>query len=187
MRARWWAQVGAVAGVGLAALFVPITVAASLRSAGPAAVSFLATGNHGVRVHGRGQTLWVSDDGHLISVMVPIASLKTGVGLRDHHMRDKYLQATRYPDVRLDVPWDVVRRPPPGGVVSADAVGMLHLHGQTRALPFHYTAQDQGGVIVVAGRFQLDIREFGIQQPHFLGVWVTPVVNAQVRFEVMGP
>ena len=183
MRARRWMAVAA--GVGLVALFVPLTVAANLRGAGPASVSFLATGNHGVRVNGHSQTLWVSDNGHVITVMVPIKSLKTGVGLRDHHMADKYLQAAHYPDIRLDVPWAVVKRPPPGGTVSADAMGMLHLHGQTKPLYFHYTAQDQGGVTVVNGSFQVDIRQFGVQQPHFLGVWVNPVVNAQARFEVM--
>jgi polyisoprenoid-binding protein YceI len=183
MRFRTRVVVAAVAG--LAAL-APLTVDAALRSTGAAAVQFLATGNHGVRVLGRSNTLWVSDNGHMISVQVPLASLHTGVGLRDSHMRNKYLQASQYPAIRLDVPWAVVRRPPPGGTVSAEAMGMLHLHGQTRTARFHYTAQERDGVIAVVGTFRVDIREFGIQQPHFLGVWVNPFVDAEARFQLIG-
>jgi hypothetical protein len=80
----------------------------------------------------------------------------------------------------------VVRRPPPGGTISADAMGMLHLHGQTRTARFHYTAQEHDGVIAVVGTFHVDIREFGIQPPHFLGIRVNPIVDAEARFQVIG-
>jgi hypothetical protein len=183
---RRWLGLGAAAVAGIAAILVPVAVGASLRGRGTPAVQFRATGNRGLKVTGRSPTLWVSDNGHVISVMVPLASLRTGVGLRDTHMRNKFLQTAQYPDIRLDVPWAVVRRPPPGGTVTAEASGLLHLHGRTRPLPFRYTARDEGTVTTVVGTFRLDIRDYGIQQPHFLGIRLTPLVDAEARFQVSG-
>jgi polyisoprenoid-binding protein YceI len=116
--------------------------------------------------------------------MVPVGSLHTGVGLRDKHLRDRYLHASRYPAIRLDVPWAGVRRPPPGGSVVAEADGTLYLHGQARPLRFRYTAREAEGVVSVDGSFRIDIRDFGVEPPSFLGIHVYPQVDAEARFQV---
>ena len=170
--------------VGVATLVVPLTVDAGLFRTGEARARFLAVGNRGVRVVGRTSTLWVSDNGKVITVMVPLASLRTGIGLRDRHLRDKYLHASRYPDIRLDVPWSAVRRPPAGDTVAAEAVGLLHLHGRARPVPFTYVAHDEGGAIAVEGKLRLDLRDFGVEVPGFLGIRLHPQVDAVARFRV---
>jgi polyisoprenoid-binding protein YceI len=170
--------------LGLVAATVPFDVDAALRRAGQAQIRFVATGNRGVRVVGRSNSLWVSDTPQLITVMVPLASLRTGTGLRDKHMRDRYLHVARHPDIRLDVPWAKVQRPPTGGTVAAEAEGTLHLHGQTRLVRFRYTARDDGGTIAVTGAFRVDLRDFDVEVPRFLGIHLHPLVDATASFQV---
>jgi hypothetical protein len=168
----------------VAALRVPFSVAAALQRRGEAAVQFIADGNRGVRVVGRTSTLWVSDNGSVITVMVPLGSLRTGIALRDRHMRDRYLYVARYPTIRLDVPWAAVRRPPEGGSVSAEAEGTLSLHGRSRPVRFTYTARADGGALAVEGGFRIDLRDFGVQLPSFVGIRLHPWVSAHARFRV---
>ena len=89
----------------LAALLigVPLLVAAT-RLTGEPAAGFHGRGPGGFGVDGKTHQLRIEDDGTTLKITVPLAGLQTGIGLRDKHMREKYLQVDKYPDAVLEVP-----------------------------------------------------------------------------------
>ncbi len=67
------------------------------------------------------------------------------------------------------------------------AMGELTLHGQSRPVQVHYRAElGAHGVIDVRGSLQLDLRDFGISRPNYLGVSVAPEIEVQVSLAVEG-
>jgi polyisoprenoid-binding protein YceI len=66
--------------------------------------------------------------------------------------------------------------------VSAEARGTMKIHGKTKTVPIRYSAKKNGAVIQVMGSLRLDIRDFGIEVPSFLGVTVKPEVDIAVTF-----
>ena len=170
--------------VAIAALMSPIVAHAMLARTGDAAVHFTATGPAGLRITGKSGELQVADAGSTLRITVPAASLKTGIELRDRHLRDKYLQAAQYPTIRLEAQRAVLKQPPTGGSVTAEADGTLSMHGKSKTVRFKYTARHEGGRIRVEGALRIDIRDFGIEVPSYLGLKVKPEVDAGARFYV---
>ena len=85
----------------LAAL--PAAATAALKARTPAQVSFIALGPAGLRIEGKSSDLQVTDRPDALVVTVPLAKLETGISLRDHHMREKYLESQKYPNAQLAV------------------------------------------------------------------------------------
>ena len=67
-----------------------------------------------------------------MKVSVPLASMKTGISIRDKHMHEKYLQTPNFPSADLQVPRASLKIPAAGGNVAQDAAGTLTLHGKSK-------------------------------------------------------
>jgi polyisoprenoid-binding protein YceI len=161
-------------------------VHAALSSAGDTHVAFEATGPAGLKIDGTTADLSVAEaDGNVV-VTVPLANLSTGISLRDHHMREKYLEVPKYPTAVLTVPKSALKVPAAGSPVDADVPGSLALHGQTRPVSVHYTAKSDGTSTTAQGKFRLNMTEFGIVVPVYLGVTVKPDVDVSAGFRVGG-
>ena len=108
----------------LAALLigVPLLVAAT-RLTGEPAAGFHGRGPGGFGLDGKTHQLRIEDDGTMLKIIVPLAGLQTGIGLRDKHMREKYLEVEKYPDAVLEVPWSAVKLPGDGRTVGAPPPG----------------------------------------------------------------
>ena len=65
--------------------------------------------------------------------------------------------------------------------------GLLTLHGQTRNVEFHYTAELVGGTYSVNGDAQINIEDFGMRMPSYLGVTVRPLVSISTAFQAENP
>ncbi len=96
-------------------------------------------------------------------------------------MRDKYLEVGKYPSAELVVPKSALRIPT-NAETSGDATGTMKLHGRTKSVSFHYFARPDGSVIHVAGTVRVNIRDYGIDVPSYLGVTVKPDVDVEVHF-----
>jgi polyisoprenoid-binding protein YceI len=89
-----------------------------------------------------------------------------------------------YPTAELTVPRGSLKIP--GGAGDAgggDVAGTLKLHGRTRAVTFHYDAK-RDSAIHVSGAVHVNMTDFGIDAPSYLGVSVKPDVDVTVRFDV---
>lgn len=168
--------------IAAAALALPFVAQASLVRMGDAAVQFTAIGPGGLRIGGRSGDLQVTDTGAAIKVTVPLAGLKTGIDLRDRHMKEKYLHVAQYPNAVLEVQRAALKQPAAGGSVTAEVDGTLLLHGVTKPVHFKYAAKHEGGRIRVDGGLRIDIRNHGIEVPSYMGLKVKPEVEAGAQF-----
>jgi hypothetical protein len=71
--------------------------------------------------------------------------------------------------------------------VEGTADGDLTLHGQSRAVKVHYRAElGSWGTTKVRASLQLDMRDFDIKAPSYLGVTVAPKVEVNAELAMKG-
>lgn len=115
------------------------------------------------------------------SVDIRLRDMRTGIGLRDTHMRNA-MRADSFPVIHFALAGVDV------GASSGDSVavvfrGDLTIHGVTRAVrvPGHVILR--GSDVDIVANFPVDMREYGIAPPsRFLGaVKVDPIAGIGVR------
>jgi len=168
----------------IAGLTTTVSAGAALSKTGGSRVEFRAKGPVGMTILGRTSDLQVDDNAKTLVVKVPLDNLKTGIGLRDRHMKEKYLEVDRYPDAELSVPHSALRFPGDGSTLEASAIGRLSLHGVTRNVHFRYKAKHNGRVYRVEGLLHVNMHDYNIRVPSYLGITVKPNVAVKVAFQV---
>jgi len=112
---------------------------------------------------------------------VDLQKLQTGIGLRDRHMKENYLEvkkgaefsAARLEEIRVDAL---------EGQTSFR--GMLMLHGQKREVTGTANIKPNGTGYRVEASFPIRISEFAIPEATYLGVGVRNEVQVKVNFTV---
>ena len=103
-----------------------------------------------------------------------LTSLTTGISMRDSHLKDKYLETGKYPqatlhltDVSLPPEWTL-------GTGTKDRAfkGDLTLHGQTKPVNGTFDVGGTADSMTAVARFTIDISQFGIEIPKYLGITV---------------
>ena len=169
-----------------AAMAVPS--ARALQQEGKAQVVFRAKGPAGLGIEGKTSQLVMSEDEASLRFQVPASAFQTGIALRDRHLREKYLEAAKFPQITLELQKSQLRLPEPGQKsVALTLPGNLTMHGREKsvrlAAQLKREAQDAASI---ACTFRVDIRHFGIAVPSYLGLTVAPEVDLQVRFVARG-
>lgn len=166
----------------IAALTFSLVAAAKLSKTGAATAGFHASGPAGMSIDGTTSDVNVADDGSSVTVVVKLANLNTGMGLRDRHTKE-YLEVDTYPTAELKVARSALKFPAAGAESSGDAKGSLKIHGQSKDVTFHYSAKLDGDTFDVKGSTKININDFGIKTPSYLGVSVKPDVGVDVHFQ----
>lgn len=155
---------------------------------------------HGISTEARGNlTIDLANPakGSKGSVMVPVASLRTGNTTRDADLRGAdWLDAAAHPDLAftLDaVKLDLVGALGPGAVTTGHITGRLSIKGVSRpfdiALKVAYLASSDalkkayvpGNALRIKGDLKVVLADFGVKPPeHILGVKVADTVS--IRF-----
>lgn len=174
-----WVAVISASLVGLGAM-----AHAALSSPTDKRVGFVASGPAGMKIEGGTSDLDLSDQGETIVITVPLANLSTGIGLRDRHMKEKYLEVPKYPSATLSVARSALKLPAAGDKVEMDVPSTVNLHGQARPVTVHYEAKRDGASVVSRGTFRINMNDFGITVPVYLGVTVKPDVDVSANFRV---
>lgn len=165
-------------------LLLVATADAQFNKKGASEVAFHATGPAGLKFDGKTSELGVKQDANnVIAITVPLGNLTTGISLRDKHMKEKYLHVQQYPSTELRVSRGAMHLPKAGETSTGDTTGSLALHGQTRNVSFHYSTRREGELYRVTGSMRIDMTQFGIEQPSYLGVSVKKDVDITVRFD----
>ncbi len=111
------------------------------------------------------------------AVTVPVASLKTGIDLRDEHLRsDKWLDAEKYPDITFTAEsFDLVQKNAEKGLWETKVAGKLTIHGVTRDLettarvvrhsPELSKKIGNGEWVRIVAAFDVTIADFGVVVP----------------------
>src|SRR6185436_13278055 len=127
-------------------------------------------------INGTTSDLSVADDGTTVTITVPLSNISTGMSLRDKHTKE-YLEVQTYPNAELKVARSALKFPAAGAESSGDARGTMKIHGQTKDVTFHYSAKQDGGVIAIKGTTRVNMNDYGIKTPTYLGVSVKPDVD----------
>jgi polyisoprenoid-binding protein YceI len=111
------------------------------------------------------------------SLQVDLSSLQTGIGLRDRHMRENYLEVQKgaeYATATLDN----IRLAQLEGKTSM--TGTLKLHGQTRNITGIAELKREGNRVKVQAEFPVNVPDYDIAKPSYLGVGVKDEVRVRV-------
>lgn len=105
-------------------------------------------------------------------VVLPVASLKTGIALRDKHMSQKYLESAKFPMATL-----TQARGKDGKFTAR-----LELHGQTRDISGSYDVRSStDGSKFIEARFKTSLSTFEIEEASYMGVGVEDEVEVTAR------
>ena len=130
-----------------------------------------------------GYVFWKSADpdsglfeGSDLYVEVDLNSLDTGIGLRNHHMKENYLHTGKYPFAAFK--GKILKSARPGGgdrLVNVE--GVMTIHGVGRPLALTGRVDVAGDRYRLSCSFPVDIREYGIEVPSLMGMKVSPVLT----------
>jgi polyisoprenoid-binding protein YceI len=107
-----------------------------------------------------------------VEIEVDLASLDTGIGLRNKHMRENHLETDRFPKAVFTA----------GRILSSSAsslaegqstrvrlAGLMSLHGVTREVEYDVElSMDQAGMLAVMSEFTVKLSDYDIKRPKFL-------------------
>jgi polyisoprenoid-binding protein YceI len=110
-------------------------------------------------------------------------ALDTGIGLRNRHMKEKYLQVPKFPTAtfkltKLRLPQAFVD----GDFVAKDEpfTADLTLHGETKPVEGHVSLKREGENINMVFKIPVSLKSFKIEQPSYLGITVQDAVDLDV-------
>lgn len=172
------------------ALSTPAAADAGTTIAGKPKVTFYATGSPGfMSIEGVTSTMSVVDDGTRLTFTVPMATVDSGIPLRDEHMNKNYVQIDRYPDVAIDFARADVAWPAEVGKASEGTVsGRFTMHGVTQPATIQYTVTKAKTGFRVKARFDYDCSAHGITIEPYMGVSFDPKMYATVTMDLVdGP
>jgi polyisoprenoid-binding protein YceI len=171
----------------IAVFLVGGLVQAAITLPSEATVLVSIEGTAGLHIQGTTHEFDFLEQEENLVFQVALSHLDTGIGLRNRHLRD-HLDVEHFPRAELRVPRRAVVFPASGKSSEADAQGTLTLHGVSRPCSVHYRAE-QGllGEVRVRGATRIDMRDFGIEAPSYLGIRVEPAVAVQIDFSVRDP
>jgi len=164
---------------------VAVISEARVESVGGATATFDAVGPGGLNIHGSTPDLSATEKDGKVVVKVALANLTTGISLRDEHMRNNYLEVEKFPEAVVAVERSKLKFPAKGVNVRDQVPGAMTIHGVTRTVTLSYAAVARGEKIAVEGSAPIDLRDFGIRVPSYLGVGVDPHVKLKVHFKVI--
>jgi polyisoprenoid-binding protein YceI len=116
-------------------------------------------------------------------ISIDLASIDTGIALRNQHLREKYLEISRgrgfdravLSEIRLD------EADAEGFQGKTGFAGKLLLHGVSREVTGTADIRRPGPEARVEASFPLALTDFGIEPPEYLGVGVANKLLVKVR------
>jgi len=160
----------------LAGLFIAASIAAAAEQKAHADVTWHATGTPGfIQIDGDGgkATGVVTVDGDVVSgsFACQLDDFTTGIALRDRHMREKYLETGKHPVAVITIdPVDLGK--------GTRWTGKLTLKGVTKPIAGDAT---RAGPKAFAASFDVNLDDFPVGVPSYLGVTVAKTVHVAVR------
>ena len=110
-----------------------------------------------------------------------LKDLDTGIGMRDEHMKDEYLEVKKFPTAILKIENIIL---PNGFEVKPTAIqnqnfeGNLTLHGKTHKIAGTFSLS---GSLELDAKFDIKITDYGIELPNYLGVVVADTVGIDTK------
>lgn len=115
------------------------------------------------------------------SSAIQIDTLSTGIGLRDRHMKENYLEAAKFPESiftykKLTLPTDFS-----GEKIPFE--GTLKLHGVEKPVSGFVKTEKKDSQLILQHEFKIKTSDFGISTPKYMGVVMGEEVEVKVVIE----
>ena len=145
---------------------------------------FLAVGRPSLlKIRGEGKgpqgDLQVADGQVTGELKVDIASFNTGIDMRDHHMKEKYLEVEKFPTATL-----AIKKATIGDTASLpkdiDFEGELTLHGVAQPVKGKAHVEKQGADFTFTANFPVKITDHKIDIPTYGGIKIADEVTVEV-------
>ena len=118
------------------------------------------------------------------SLAVDLRTLDTGIGLRNDHLREKYLEVDKgagYDKAVLsDIDLKGLNPDAPQG--KGSFTGSLTLHGVKKTVTGPVEVKKTGSGLRVKASFPVNLPDYNIPEPRYLGVGVKNTVQVEVTF-----
>lgn len=123
-------------------------------------------------------------------IRVDAASLKTGIELRDEHMRERHLHTEQFPYIEFTLK-SVSGLPPslsPSVTTNLNLSGDFTVHGKTLPISAPATAELLSGsgsvhqAILVTASFEIKLDDYDIPRPKMLLLKLAETIKIRVRF-----
>jgi polyisoprenoid-binding protein YceI len=124
-----------------------------------------------------------------LEAVVPVTSLRTGIKLRDEHMR-KYIFQTEdgeLPDVRFSAEKAECTQAVGGGAYICPASGILTIRGTARPFAIELKVTRSGEGFRVSGDGKLTLSTYGIERPSQFGVKTDDEVRIHLELSARNP
>jgi polyisoprenoid-binding protein YceI len=114
-----------------------------------------------------------------------LTALKSDDNRRDGQLRGQGIQTGQYPNATftLTSPIDLGSVPADGSTFTANAVGQLNLHGQTKDVTIAIKAKRSGDLVVVSGSLPIVFADYSISKPNSFAV-LTIADQGTMEFQV---
>jgi polyisoprenoid-binding protein YceI len=128
--------------------------------------------------------LAVASDNQAIqgALTVDLQTLETGIGLRDRHLKDNYLEVAKGPEYSEAKLQDIRVERLDGKTTFR---GLLTLHGQKREVSGTAQIKPEGNGYRMQASFPLKVADFQIPDPTYLGVGVADEVTVRVNLNAV--
>jgi polyisoprenoid-binding protein YceI len=154
-------------------------------------VSFLAVGRpSAIKIRGNGSApqgdIHVAGKDITGELTFALDSLNTGIDLRDHHMKEKYLQTDKNPTAKFKITKLTLPAPFSESSFKADNIpveGELTLHGVTQPAKGTATIACNSGNATGHVEFSTNISDYKIEIPNYMGIKVADHVDIQVDLQ----
>jgi polyisoprenoid-binding protein YceI len=120
------------------------------------------------------------------SLAVNLPTLDTGIDLRNEHLRENYLEVGKGPgfDTATLSAIDLKGFNPDAPAGKGSFTGLLSLHGATKSVSGAVEVRQAGAGLRVKASFPVDLSDYSIRKPRYLGIGVKDVVQVEVSFAV---
>lgn len=144
-----------------------------------------------IKIRGKGNaptgTLKVEGKKASGQIEFDLASLDTGIELRNEHMLNKYLQVKEHPRAKLEISDMSLPRdwtPEQAKLEGTAFNGKLTLHGVTQAVSGTFKIGDKRDV---SAEFKIKLTDYKIDIPEYIGIKIADEVNITVTIDELKP
>ena len=152
-------------------------------------VNFLAVGNPGfLKVNGKGAgvqgSLTVESVNATGEFQFDLDSLDTGIGLRNKHMKEKYLETPKYPTATFKITELKLStfNSDQAEIKNQPFKGTLKLHNVENEVSGTFSAKRSGKEVSGFAEFDIPLSKYRIDIPSYAGVTVAESVKVKITF-----
>ena len=104
--------------------------------------------------------------GNVLDFYIDLNTLDTGIGLRDKHMRDNYLETEKYPFAEFTGKFNAIPSLTIGSKIPVTAIGKFKIHGVERQIQVKGTlSKNAKGELELEAGFEVLLSDYKIPVP----------------------